>query len=161
MLEHAYVRKNPAAPVWSAWGGPPGSTLWKATFSSAVPASLVAAFASSLASTVPLARAVWSVPAEARLHLTLPKPGPTQSDTSPDCRSAGHLRRRPPRRARTPGPRHRAPAQCACPVPDFLPAAAGDRPCAPSAVEEHHRICPCTSSTSSPNSSTCQSTNDG
>ncbi|MEH0628556.1 DUF317 domain-containing protein [Streptomyces stelliscabiei] len=73
VLEHAYVRKNPAAPVWSAWGGPPDSTLWKATFSSAVPASLVAAFASSLASTVPLARAVWSVPAEARLHLTLPE----------------------------------------------------------------------------------------
>ncbi|MEU9387847.1 DUF317 domain-containing protein [Streptomyces sp. NPDC048279] len=73
MLEHAYVRKNPAAPVWSAWGGPPDNPLWKSTFSSAVPASLVAAFASSLASTVPLARAVWSVPAVTRLHLTLPE----------------------------------------------------------------------------------------
>ncbi|MFJ9151797.1 DUF317 domain-containing protein [Streptomyces sp. NPDC102270] len=46
--------------------------LWKATFSSAVPASLVAAFASSLASLVPLARAVWNIPADTRLHLTLP-----------------------------------------------------------------------------------------
>ncbi|MEU3616888.1 DUF317 domain-containing protein [Streptomyces sp. NPDC006872] len=73
MLEHAYLRKNPAAPVWSAWGRPPDNPLWKSTFSSAVPASLIAAFASSLASTVPLARAVWSVPAEARLHLTLPE----------------------------------------------------------------------------------------
>lgn len=39
---------------------------------SAAPASLVAAFTSSLASTVPLARAVWNIPAETRLHLTLP-----------------------------------------------------------------------------------------
>ncbi|MFF4031641.1 DUF317 domain-containing protein [Streptomyces sviceus] len=57
-LQHAYVHKNVAAPRWSAWGGPPDHPLWKATFSSAVPASLVAAFASSLASPVPLARAV-------------------------------------------------------------------------------------------------------
>ncbi|MEV7731633.1 DUF317 domain-containing protein [Streptomyces sp. NPDC088921] len=64
VLQHAYVRKNVAAPVWSAWGGPPDDPLWKATFSSAAPASLVAAFASSLASPVPLARAVWNIPAD-------------------------------------------------------------------------------------------------
>ncbi|WP_353962334.1 MULTISPECIES: DUF317 domain-containing protein [Streptomyces] len=72
MLQHAYVHKNVAAPVWSAWGGPPDHPLWKATFSSAVPASLVAAFASSLASPVPLARAMGNIPADTRLHLTLP-----------------------------------------------------------------------------------------
>ncbi|MER6952520.1 DUF317 domain-containing protein [Streptomyces sp. NPDC000618] len=67
------TRSRRTAPSTSAWGGPPDNPLWKSTFSSAVPASLVAAFASSLASTVPLACAVWSVPAEARLHLTLPE----------------------------------------------------------------------------------------
>ncbi|MDQ0957983.1 hypothetical protein QFZ66_001861 [Streptomyces sp. B4I13] len=72
VLQHAYVHKNLGAPVWSAWGGPPDYPLWKATFSSAVPASLVAGFASSLASPVPLARAVWNIPADTRLHLTLP-----------------------------------------------------------------------------------------
>jgi hypothetical protein len=72
VLQHAYVRKNVPAPVWSARGGPADHPLWKATFSSAVPASLVAAFASSLASPVPLARAVWNIPADTPLHLTLP-----------------------------------------------------------------------------------------
>ena len=72
VLQHAYAQKNGAEPRWSAWGGPPDHPLWKATFSSAVPASLVAAFTSSLASPVPLARAVWNIPADTRLHLTLP-----------------------------------------------------------------------------------------
>ncbi|WP_371551483.1 DUF317 domain-containing protein [Streptomyces sp. NBC_00554] len=72
VLQHAYVHKNVAAPLWSAWGGLPDHPLWKARFSSAVPASLVAAFASSLALPVPLARAVWNIPADTRLHLALP-----------------------------------------------------------------------------------------
>jgi len=97
VLQHAYVRKNVAAPVWSASGGPPDHPLWKATFSSAVPASLVAAFASSLASPVPLARAVWNIPADTRLHLTLPaaltdaaarQGAPAQSRASPTLPSA-------------------------------------------------------------------------
>ena len=72
VLQHAYVQKNVAAPRWSAWGGPPDHPLWKATFSPAAPASLVAAFTSSLASPVPLARAVSNIPADTRLYLTLP-----------------------------------------------------------------------------------------
>jgi hypothetical protein len=76
VLQHTYIRKNSATPVWSAWGGPPDNPLWKAIFSAALPASLVGAFASSMASTVPLARAVWSLPAETRLHLTLAEPRP-------------------------------------------------------------------------------------
>ncbi|MEU6148026.1 DUF317 domain-containing protein [Streptomyces sp. NPDC047081] len=94
VLEHVYAPRQGAASVWAAWGGTPDHPLWKARFSSAAPASLVAAFASSLASRVPLARAVWNIPAEARPHLTLPdaqtdsaglRPAPPHSGTLPSA----------------------------------------------------------------------------
>ncbi|WTE49163.1 DUF317 domain-containing protein [Streptomyces sp. NBC_01622] len=121
VLQHAYVHKNLAAPVWSAWGGSPDYLLWKATFSSAVPASLVAAFASSLSSPVPLARAVWNIPADTRLHLTLlaalaataaHRVAPAQSRAS--ARTSPTLSSEPASATGVPGT---APAPCAPPAP--------------------------------------------
>ncbi|MFI1358169.1 DUF317 domain-containing protein [Streptomyces sp. NPDC020898] len=166
VLEHAYVRKNPAAHVWSAWGGPPDNPLWKATFSSAVPASLVAAFASSLASTVGLHRAARARRVE-RSGRDPPAPHPSRSPdrlSRPQARTAaqrgtfagGH---RVAHERQGLGTEHRPNApvrfRTSCRPPQVT------APAPLSAVEEHHRICPCTPSTSSPNSSTCPSTNDG
>ncbi|MFF4250548.1 DUF317 domain-containing protein [Streptomyces sp. NPDC001663] len=125
VLQHAYVHKNVAAPRWSAWGGPPDHPLWKATFSSAVPASLVAAFASSLASPVPLARAVWNIPADTRLHLTLPA---ALTDAAARQGAPAQSRASAPSSPTLPSAHARVSAPGTGPAPTVRPAPSAGRP---------------------------------
>ncbi|MGW6458686.1 DUF317 domain-containing protein [Streptomyces sp. NPDC055078] len=72
--EHVFdADPRPDPPGWQAWAEPvPGNPLWCATFSASVPHDLVAAFASSLASPVPVRRRL--LPEGTEGHLTLLPP---------------------------------------------------------------------------------------
>lgn len=72
--EHVFdADPRPDLPGWQAWAEPAiGTPLWCATFSASVPHDLVAVFASSLASPVPVRRRL--LPESSQGHLTLMPP---------------------------------------------------------------------------------------
>ncbi|MFF7337324.1 DUF317 domain-containing protein [Streptomyces sp. NPDC008163] len=61
--------RGPDDPAWTAWAGDWGKPQWRARFARGTPATLVAAFTTSLISTEPLHRTVKDVPLDFRDRL--------------------------------------------------------------------------------------------
>ncbi|MEU5825118.1 DUF317 domain-containing protein [Streptomyces sp. NPDC047803] len=61
--------RGPNDPAWTAWAGDWGTPQWKARFARNTPATLVAAFTTSLISTEPLHRTLKDVPLDFRHRL--------------------------------------------------------------------------------------------